>query len=1368
MRLPPSRPLRVASALPELWVVAALSLILAVVRALVPAELKGSLGWELQPYQIFAVFVALAQFILPGAMLVRLMRIGGSWWTRLPTYFAAAVGVWSLPGLVVAASASLNLQVLVYSGRAFTVLIALAALVREWRSPAMPDDAQEEGRTDLGKRLNVGLAALGLLALVAVTYISFTAPVALDDNLQLGYVQDDMVVPHINQSEPFFGAGIRPNTRGSLTTWPVNLALLAQFAGLPAQQAFWLLRTLLALLNVLAVYTLALRLFGKRNQALASVLLYVLMAFMLTGQQDALGFAFFSRNAQDKFIVRYTLLPVVLAWSLAYLQKPDRRRYWLAGLLTVGQAMTHTTGAVMIGIPLASLGMVHVVAHFQGINLRSLFHPRRWRVNLRPGAIGGGLRNLAALNWPVLRPYLYLSVWSLLGLILPAVQQALPDAPVVAYSLTDTRDPTLWFRINLVISNYRLLISDNLGPRAYIVHPAQFLSADILLPAFALPLFWWKAFKKHLPSELIAGIYLFNPFVLLFPPVIQLIGDRATPWLLYRFAWPLSLIGVLTTAWLAWSVIEWLQERLPALRAALPALAVAVTVVAASSPIRYGLLTLSEIRKNPLVVRCRTLQPGLLSRLPELVGDGGVVLSTVDLDLCIPTSAANAYPVEYGLTSTINRFPASRISEGDRRFNDVRAFNVALVVDQSFMDILTRWNVRFIMLRQDQPIVTQLNHLPQLFKQEVSSDRYLIYRVLPASGANILPETPVKDRWKAASWAGDDPLVAANTLWSQGRWDEAIVAYRALAGQDPQMRFPALFGEGLAQQSAGRLEAAILAFQAATGADPQDPQGWLNLGNAYRLNGDYAQMEQAEQRVIDLVSWHPDAWQRLGDALRLSGRDAEAQVAYEYATAADNTPGTTFYYRALGTTYTAVNWLDRAAEAFQRANAIREETSTYFYLAQAYVKQGKFDAALQTADRSQRIDYWSDLPLVTRGVVEVSQQDSPAAAENFRAAALRNPQSLGIQQLATTEGYVRGSQAALQTVENLFGYRLGFSQAVITAGQLQFGLGQIDDALALGQQAWAWQPVNSDAAVLIASVWDALGQTAEATRSYRDAIRANKYDASAYTGLATMAQSQGDWGSAIGWGWSAMSIAPYNSAAATSLGNTYAAHGAASRALAAYQLSAQMDPQNPLPQVQMGNLFLSLGQAQPATGGKSGDGNSLAGQLASSPPVTGDPVASARRAFESAAALETQSSLGLVGLGNLALSLGNLDQAISYLEQAITLTPYTGSALVSLGQAYEQSGQPDRARQALQSALDRDPGYVIGYDVLGKLYLRLAKRDEAEQTYRLVIRRLPWQSTGYVGLGGLLEALGDSTAAISTYQMAASLEPRPAAPALAA
>src|SRR3972149_1952104 len=225
---------RAGRALPELWVILALALILLILHPLVPVGWNGSLGWQVLPYQVFATCVALGVFMLPGAMLLRILGVGGSWPSRLPTALAAAIGVWVFPSLLVAATAMFDVRALMFFGWAVTGLLVAGGLLRTFMAPGEVEGRSGEPHVDATERLNPSLAVLGVVSVVAATWLSFQAPVALDDNLQVMYVQDDLVVPHINEFEPVFGADIAPSTRGSLTTWPINLTAITFMAGPPA------------------------------------------------------------------------------------------------------------------------------------------------------------------------------------------------------------------------------------------------------------------------------------------------------------------------------------------------------------------------------------------------------------------------------------------------------------------------------------------------------------------------------------------------------------------------------------------------------------------------------------------------------------------------------------------------------------------------------------------------------------------------------------------------------------------------------------------------------------------------------------------------------------------------------------------------------------------------------------------------------------------------------------------------------------------------------------------------------------------------------------------------------------------------------
>ena len=1311
---------RIARTLPEVWVALALGIVHWWMLRRVPPELTRPLGWEIHPYQVLAVLTALVLFTLPGALLMRLLRVGGAWPTRLPTYFAAAVGLWSIPGLFVAFTARFSLVVLVALGALLTVGLGIATVLREILSPAATQDAGDEGRKDLSEPVQLSLLALGIMTLLAMTWISLHAPISLDDNLQLAYVQDNLVVEHINAEEPVFGAGVRPSTRGSLTTWPLNLAVMSYLSGLSAQQAFWLLRTPLALLGVLSIYALALRLLGDRQQAIFAAIFYCMLAVIMTTEPDAIGFGLFSRAAQDKFVVRNILFPMTLSWSLAYLGTPSRRSYWLTGAATIGLASTHPIGMILLGICLGSLGLVHAAVNLRRPPGRALAGAGNALARL--WILG---REWVVVNWPMLRPYVFLAVLPLAGVALPAFQKASPDAPLVAYSLTDTVDPSLLYRINLVVNNYRLWIANYLGPRAYIVHPRVFITPIILVPALGLPVLF-RRLRGQLFGELAIGTYLINPIILLVPPLVQFIGDRATPWLLYRFAWPLSLLGPILIAWAAWGTIQRLAPRLssPVVRSLLPIGVLVAGAVLLSTEIRLGLTSLKELREDPVAGRCRSLQP-ILSRLPELVGEGTVVLSTPDMNMCIPTSAARAYPVEYFLTSTLNRFPQSRLPEGQQRIDDVHSFIVSQVVDRQLLDVLARWNVGLILLRSDHALVSQLRHLPGYFQVEASLDRYLIMRVLPHVRSECPPSIARTNCWQVVRWEGTDPLVSANSLWRDGDWEDAIKAYQAVLGTGAMTDFLAHAGLGGALLSGARLEDAIAAYQAAVRDDPSDEQAWVLLGDALWLARDYAGMVSAENRALEQVDWHPKALRRLGDAYRMMDQKDRALAAYARYASVESAQGSSLYFQRLGSVYLSANWIEDAIAAFHESLRIREDLLALTQLSEAYRRQGDPELAWAKARRAHRVEYWSDLPYLEMAALMADQGDIDGVFDNLRRAVTRNPQSAAIANQATTRRLTAGQPAALDEIRRLVGFKLGFSKAVLAAARLELELGSIRPALASALQAWQWEPVLDQAAVLIGDVYRILGQEDQARQYYRNAITVAQFNSAGYLGLAAQAQWLGDRETATGWTWAAVTASPNESAPIIAMGRLHESDGDLIAADETYRRAVDADPYDSAPYVALAGLQVRRGELRAAAEG-----------------------------FQKALSLQHAATPAYRGLGTVYSALGQIPEALATLREGVTAYPGDGINQVELAGLLMQQGEQDEAIQRLIAARELAPGEQRVHQALAAAYLALGRMDDAESVFSELVQTLPDFDAGYAGLGRIQERRGDQAAAAEYFELA--------------
>lgn len=147
----------------------------------------------------------------------------------------------------------------------------------------------------------------------------------------------------------------------------------------------------------------------------------------------------------------------------------------------------------------------------------------------------------------------------------------------------------------------------------------------------------------------------------------------------------------------------------------------------------------------------------------------------------------------------------------------------------------------------------------------------------------------------------------ATELQSQGRPDEAIVAYRQALALKPD------FGEAHTNLAGvlltlGRLDEAIAGYRQALAAGLDHPIVHYNLGNALKAGGRLDEAIAAYQRTLALEPDCAEAFNNLGNACRDRGRLDEAAAAYlqalalkpDYAEAHENLAGTLYRVHQIG------------------------------------------------------------------------------------------------------------------------------------------------------------------------------------------------------------------------------------------------------------------------------------------------------------------------------------------------------------------------------------------------------------------------------------------------------------------------------------
>ena len=186
-----------------------------------------------------------------------------------------------------------------------------------------------------------------------------------------------------------------------------------------------------------------------------------------------------------------------------------------------------------------------------------------------------------------------------------------------------------------------------------------------------------------------------------------------------------------------------------------------------------------------------------------------------------------------------------------------------------------------------------------------------------------------------------------------------------------------------------------------------------------------------------------------------------------------------------------------------------------------------------------------------------------------------------------------------------------------------------------------------------------------------------------------------------------------------SLGSVYADQGRDEDAIKTFQKALAIDPQSPIPRLQLAQIFHKIGKFDHATAQYS----RLAGMVRSS------------------------EILGV--LGTLYLLQQKYEQSIDYLHQALRLEPNSSKLNQNLLAAYHQWGMElidhqnySQAITRLQQGLKRfNQSKILLYD-LAVAYELLADYASARKIYEKILSRYPRDSIARVGLATTLNNIG--------------------------
>lgn len=877
------------------------------------------------------LFMSTAMFCFPGAIACAIL-FGGKevdWWERIPLSFVLSLGL-SAPIGVAALLLHLSLELFIVGFAILCIVLLLLYVLGSrkgaWSHPPV-------ARPLNGSRLNRPLLGLFVVLAVVTSLLTFNTRTGGDVWTYGGYVCEYMNGAPLNQSEPFMGTGLAEPPRTWFNFWGLVQAFIGRTAGVDAIDVIkGPFAPLVGIISILSFYSCARELFGDRNRALVASILQMLY-FASSGIQigHEVGRALFTRTTEDKMVLWLVILPVALFLVSKYFQSGQKRYLVSFTISATALAVVHPLGITLAGISVTSFG----------IFFAALSSQKKQRI-LRMGVVVAILVVLSAI--PFVQRQAYASdprhvTYELF--------EKSDDGSLVPDRRLGEWDRLLWFSESLYISHPRLV--------QYPMMIMAIILAPLLLFNIKRDLAAQFLFSNMLAS--LCLLYVFTP----------LIGRIITPWLVWRMIWLLP--AGLVVAFFANKCIRVIQDGLGRVSLSsfalvqewVPPLLVMILIVMVL--LLKGADEVSWlVKRNRLIPDVHLLSEDVQSLLKYLRRDqlshGGTILAGPYLNRLIPSFAHNLDVVEFRGNVEDGGWMlhlASGSQEGEfrQRIEDVQSFFNAQFVDIRMIEILNRYNVRYVVLSNESGLRWQFDALPTLFGLRFRNGAYVLYEVIAET--TILPTNSI----------------FGNTYLSQGEWDKAIAEYEKVLKLDPEDTL-AHFGFAQAYQAQDKMEQAIAEYEKVLTANPDSVWLRLHLGEIYETQGQTQKALAQYQQIIEMEPDIPQAYSRLGELYReyselytmKSGLDEAIALLQEFSS---RNPEAIWSHLELGHLYRERGKLDEAIAEYQKAIELRPRSAeAYIQLGDLYKAQGRMGEAIalyQAAARSNSQAAWPHIAL---------------------------------------------------------------------------------------------------------------------------------------------------------------------------------------------------------------------------------------------------------------------------------------------------------------------------------------------------------------------------------------------------------------------
>jgi tetratricopeptide (TPR) repeat protein len=733
----------------------------------------------------------------------------------------------------------------------------------------------------------------------------------------------------------------------------------------------------------------------------------------------------------------------------------------------------------------------------------------------------------------------------------------LPDlSQLEAGQANTTANPFLIWRFAVNMNRRRLVLFDL---QQYISDPSLILEPPYLLALVLLPLLL-RRLRSNVGAQFALSTSLAILFVMFNPILTPLIGSLVMPWILWRLVWllPYALIIALAAerllAWCAGMVargLKALRLDIPAGREGLlggtTALGFILLAAAALSPgIIHNLRNLSDRTAASYFFPTPT---GILDRLNQVTSQSGpaTVLADQDLSVVIPAYVAQAAIVAHRAPTTSEIFPADQQDVALQRLIDQDVFYRTPYLSATSLDILRRYDVRYVITASGSDNDMQLRLAPQWFEWLLDDQSYSLYAVrqVPTLTTSI---------------QGNGALLGR-------QWATAEQLYRAALAQDAH-DWLALVGLAQVAHSQGRLDEALARLQEIA-AQVDLPILHYRMGQLYAERGlirqSIVEFDQAQRAAPHVTRFHV----ALGDACLSNGEESCAAAQYAAAVANEAQSDQATALIAQGDLWRRRGRVDRALPLYEQAVALQPSEFNQFVLANAYREAGQFERA--------------------QGLVQALRTENPFSAEVVSAAAAMLAAQNRVDEAVNLYRYA----IALQDIvaEDSIQTRLYLAQLLLETNRLDKARREIEGVLTLS-------PFSAPAHQLLGDLYHQQQQFEPAIRAYQRAFELDPTQVAVYVSLSDqLRQHGGEPAGILGLLQTSVRINPSEATLLIAMGDQLQRLGDLPAAADAYQSALDtLDPYTLMPQLRpesiganrafayarLAEVYEDMGQMEPA------------------------------------------------------------------------------------------------------------------------------------------------------------------------------------------